>query len=97
VPIISKIFLPTGSYDKKLALLDEMEERTFRSDFEKDISRHETYNQSTQKQDGRLIDEYIKKSDVAKSEKMDELINGWQKGNGQSGGLWKRVKKGLFE
>lgn len=97
VPIISKIFLPTGSYDKKMALLDEMEERTFRADFDKDITRHEAYNEAAKQQDGRLIGTYFKKSDAAKGEKMDELIDHWKKGNGQSGGLWKKVKQGLFE
>ena len=97
VPIISKIFLPTGSYDKKVALLDEIEERTFRSDFEKDITRHEAYNEGTTKQDNRLMGEYFKKSEVAKGEKMAELIDGWKKGNGQSGALWKKIKGHLFE
>jgi hypothetical protein len=97
VPIISKIFLPTGSYDKKMALLDEIEERTFRADFDKDITRHEAYNEATKQQDSRLMNTYFKKSDLAKGEKMDELIDNWKKGNGQSGGLWKKMKAGIFE
>ncbi|MCP4458473.1 MAG: DUF4407 domain-containing protein [Cytophagales bacterium] len=94
VPIISKIFLPTGSYDMKVALMEEMETRTYTSDFERDISTHESYNNGTKKQDLKLLMEFFKKSDGPKSERIDEILKKWSSQNGKNeGDLWQQVKK----
>lgn len=93
VPIISKIFLPMGSYDKKIALLEEMETRTFQSDFERDISAHESYNEGTRKQDLKLMADFFKKSDGPKNERIDQILKKWSAQNGsKEGDLWQQVK-----
>ncbi len=97
VPIISKIFLPTGSYDRKVALLDEMETRTFQSDFERDILAHESYNRGTRKQDLKLLTEFFKKSDDPKSERIDEILKKWSAQNGsKEEDLWQQVKRDVM-
>ena len=94
VPIISKIFLPTGSYDRKVALVEEMETRTFQSDFERDIAVHEAYNEGTKKQDIKLMSEFFKKSDGTKSDKIEQILKKWGSQNGaKEGDLWQQVKK----
>jgi len=97
VPIISKIFLPTGSYDKKIALLEEMETRTYQSDFERDISAHESYNDGTKKQDLKLLTEFFKKSDGPKGERIDEILKKWSAQNGsKEEDLWQQVKRDVM-
>jgi len=97
VPIISKIFLPTGSYDKKIALLEEMETRTYQSDFERDISAYESYNDGTKKQDLKLLTEFFKKSDGPKGERIDEILKKWSAQNGsKEEDLWQQVKRDVM-
>ena len=94
VPIISKIFLPTGSYDKKVALIEEMETRMFRSDFEREISAHESFNEGTKKQDLKLLSEFFKKSDKPKNERIDQILKKWSTQNeSDREDLWQQVKR----
>ena len=80
--------------ERKVALVEEMETRTFQSDFERDIAVHEAYNEGTKKQDIKLMSEFFKKYDGTKSDKIEQILKKWGSQNGaKEGDLWQQVKK----
>ncbi len=95
VPIISKIFLPTGTYEKHLALIEEQESERFSADHEREKSFDETYNEGAKQQDKRLLAGFFKKSDQVKAQKLDEVTDNWNGGKGTS--LRKRVKEIIMD
>lgn len=95
VPIISKIFLPTGTYEKHLALIEEQESDTFNANHEREKSFDETYNEGAKQQDKRLLAGFFKKSDQVKTRQLEEETDNWNGGKG--GSLRKRAKEIILD
>lgn len=91
VPIISKIFLPTGSYDNHLALIEKKEIETFKEAFEQEQSFNENYKNGAILQDKRLLVDYFKKSDDIKTSALEKETSNWDSRSG--GSLKQRVKE----
>ncbi len=93
IPIIAKIFLPTGTYDHQVALQDEWELRSSQSAFEKKVELFEAENTSIKTQDLKLMKDYFSQSEGPKKQKSKEHIDTWMKGNGASKkDLWTWVR-----
>ncbi len=91
VPIISKIFLPTGSYDQHIALLDEQEVEKFKEEYARGQSFDEAYKKGAMEQDKRLLTVFFKKSDQAKTNRLHEETDDWSSTKG--GSLREKVKE----
>ncbi len=91
VPIIAKIFLPTGSYDKHLALIEEQEVKSFQDEFDREQSFDENYKDGAIQQDKRLLTGYFKKSDEVKASELEKETSNWDSRKG--GSLKNRVKE----
>lgn len=75
IPIISKIFLPIGSYDHHVNLLDQNEKESFDQKFGREKSYDESFQEGVIKQDKRLLSEFFKRSDEAKTHAIQEEID----------------------
>lgn len=91
VPIISKIFLPTGTYDKHLELIEAHELDTFQDNYDREKAFDDNYKLGAIQQDKRLIAGYFKKSDEVKSSGLSKETDNWDSRKGSS--LKRRVKE----
>ncbi len=91
VPIISKIFLPTGSYDLHMELLDEQEAERFKKEYARDQSFDEAYQKGAIEQEKRLLSVFFRKSDQAKTDRLNEETDDWS--SAKAGSLKEKVKE----
>lgn len=84
IPIISKLYLPTGSYDERLRLQDEMELNMAEYNQEQSLELKKYFNDVAQDSDKYLATELYKKLPDHRDEKIDELMQEWKASPTQS-------------
>lgn len=78
IPIISKLYLPTGSYDEKVKLQDELELKLAHINQEQNLDFHQHIYNTAQDSDKLLSAELYKQLPIKQQEKLDELMEEWK-------------------
>lgn len=84
IPIISKLYLPTGSYDERVRLKDDMELQMAAYNQEQSLDLKKHFNDSAQASDKLLASEVYKKLPDHRDEQIDELMQEWKASPSQS-------------
>lgn len=93
IPIISKLYLPTGSYDDKVKIRDEVELEIAYANREKEMELKHLYNSLAQEGDEAIIRELYATMESAKKQRIDDLAQEWRMNKQMTfDDLWKRVK-----
>ncbi len=78
IPIISKLYLPTGSYDEKVKLQDELELKLAQLNQEQNIDLHEHTFSVAQESDKLISSEIYNQAPQKQKEKLEELMQEWK-------------------
>ena len=97
MPVIAKTLLPSGSYDEKVMLREEMEVEMANSNIKKEQALKEMYNQMAFDNDKDAITAFFSFTKEDRNEKMKAFSTKWKEENHQSfDGLWEKMKKEIL-
>ena len=97
MPVIAKTLLPSGSYDEKVLLREEMEIEIARSNMRKEQQLKEMYNQMAYEYDGEAITAFFRLTKDDRDEKIRSFSKKWSAENHQTfDGLWEKMKKEIL-
>jgi hypothetical protein len=97
MPVIAKTILPSGSYDEKVMLREEMEIDIANSNMRKEQQLKELYNQMAFENDAEAITAFFALTKDDRSEKMKAFSKKWKEENHQTfDGLWEKMKKEIL-
>ncbi len=97
MPVIAKILLPTGSYDEKVLLREEMEVDIARSNMRKEQQLKEMYNQMAYEYDEEAITAFFRLTKEDRAEKIKLFSKKWKDENHQTfDGLWEKMKREIL-
>ena len=97
MPVIAKTMLPSGSYDEKVILREEMEIDIAHSNIRKEQQLKELYNQMAYDNDTEAITSFFSLTKEDRNEKMKAFSKKWKEENHQSfDGLWEKMKKEIL-
>ena len=97
MPVIAKTMLPSGSYDEKVMLREEMEIEIANSNIRKEQQLKEMYNQMAFDNDTEAITAFFSLTREDRQDKIKALSKKWKEENNQSfDGFWQRVKKDIL-
>ena len=93
MPVIAKTLLPSGTYDEKVKLREEMEREIARSNINKEQELKELYNSMAKSNDQEAITAFF----AITTEYKNEKIKTWLNENHQTfDGLWTKMKKEIL-
>ena len=97
MPVIAKTILPSGSYDEKVMLREEMEIDIAHSNIRKEQQLKEVYNQLAFENDTEAIKAFFTLTREDRNEKMKTFSQRWKEENHQTfDGLWEKMKKEIL-
>ena len=97
MPVIAKTMLPSGSYDEKVMLREEMEIDIAHSNIRKEQQLKEIYNQLAFENDTEAIKAFFTLTKDDREEKMKSFSKRWKEENHQTfDGLWEKMKKEIL-
>ncbi|MFT3981723.1 MAG: DUF4407 domain-containing protein [Ferruginibacter sp.] len=97
MPVIAKTLLPSGSYDEKVLLREEMEIDMAGSNMRKEQQLKELYNQMAFDNDKEALTAFFTLTKDDRTEKMKAFSKKWKEENHQTfDGLWEKMKKEIF-
>ena len=97
MPVISKTLLPSGSYDEKVRLREEMEKEIARSNMVKEQELKEMYNAMAKANDEEAITAFFSITKEDKSEKMKAFSKRWRDEKHETfDGLWGKMKREIL-
>lgn len=97
MPVIAKTILPSGSYDEKVMLREEMEIDIANSNIRKEQQLKELYNQMAFDNDSEAITAFFSLTKDDRNEKMRAFSKKWKEENHQTfDGLWEKMKKEIL-
>ncbi|MEP6595542.1 MAG: DUF4407 domain-containing protein [Ginsengibacter sp.] len=97
MPVIAKTLLPSGTYDEKVKLREEMEIDIARSNVSKEKELKELYNAIAKLNDEEAINTFFSITKDNKSEKIKAFSKKWLTENHQTfDGLWTKMKKEIL-
>lgn len=97
MPVIAKTILPSGSYDEKVMLREEMEIDIANSNIRKEQQLKELYNQMAFDHDSEAITAFFALTKEDRMAKIQTFSKKWKEENHQSfDGLWEKMKKEIL-
>jgi Domain of unknown function (DUF4407) len=97
MPVIAKTLLPSGSYDEKVMLREEMEIEIAHSNIRKEKQLKELYNQMAHEYDGEAITAFFRLTKEDRTQKIKDFSKKWKEENHQTfDGLWEKMKKEIL-
>ncbi len=97
MPVIAKTLLPSGSYDEKVRLREEMEKEIAYSNMRKEQELKEMYNAMAKTNDEETITAFFSITKEDKSEKMKAFSQRWRDEKQETfDGLWNKMKKEIL-
>lgn len=97
MPVIAKTLLPSGSYDEKVMLREELEIEIAQSNIRKEKQLKEMYNQMAHEYDGEAIAAFFRLTKDDRNEKISAFSKKWKDENHQTfDGLWEKMKKEIL-
>ena len=97
MPVIAKFMLPTGTYDEKVRLREEMEKEIAgeNSNSEKELKL--LYNKMAKESDAETLHEFFNRTKEERKEKITKLAAEWQQEKDATvDGFWGKVKKNII-
>lgn len=97
MPVIAKTLLPSGTYDEKVRLREEMETTIARSNITKEQELKELYNAIAKTNDEEAITAFFSITKDHKNEKIKAFSKKWSAENHETfDGLWGKMKREIL-
>jgi hypothetical protein len=97
MPVLAKTLLPSGTYDEKVRLREDMEKEIAQSNQLKEKDLKELYNQLAKENDEAFLRQLFASTEDERKEKMKSRLAKWSTANDESfDGFWERLKKDML-
>jgi hypothetical protein len=97
MPVIAKSMLPSGSYEEKAALREEMEKNMAFDNIQRETALKKLYNDLAHEKDTEMIHAFFDLSKEDREEKIRTMSARFRNDNHQSfDGMWEEIKKDLL-
>lgn len=97
MPVIAKTLLPSGSYDEKVRLREEMEIEIANGNIKKEQQLKELYNQMAFDNDADAITVFFSLTKEDRTEKIKAMSQKWKEDKYQTfDGFWEKMKKEIL-
>lgn len=97
MPVIAKTLLPSGTYDEKVMLREELEKEIANNNIQKEKELKELYNNLAHQSDSEAITTFFNLTKEHRNEKMSAFSRRWKDDNHQTfDGLWEQMKKEIL-
>ncbi|RTL59169.1 MAG: DUF4407 domain-containing protein [Sphingobacteriales bacterium] len=97
MPVIAKFMLPTGTYDERVRLREEMEKQIAEENTASEKEVKLLYNQLAKQADTETLHEFFDHTKEERKEKISKLVKLWQEEkDGSLDGYWTKVKKNVI-
>ncbi|HMO60794.1 MAG TPA: DUF4407 domain-containing protein [Ferruginibacter sp.] len=96
MPVLSKLMLPSGTYEQRVQLREAMEKQLAIDAFQKEQQLLEMYNQQLFTNDSETIRNFFSSTQELRKEKQQHFNTQWQQGQQSFSSLWQQVKNSLL-
>lgn len=97
MPVIAKFMLPTGTYDERVRLREEMEKQIAEENTASEKEVKLLYNKLAKQADTETLHEFFEHTKEERKEKIGKLVKQWQEEkDGSLDGYWTKVKKNVI-
>jgi hypothetical protein len=97
LPVIAKTILPSGTYDERVRLKEEMEKAIAQSNTKKEQQLKELYNQTAFEQDSDFIRQFFEEAKLKRKQKLQHEFDEWNANEKQGfDGFWEKVKRDML-
>lgn len=97
MPVLAKTLLPSGTYDEKVRLTEEMEIAIAQQNQLQERELKELYNQLAKENDVAFLKQFFAASEAERKEKMRHRFAKWTQNHDESfDGFWETVKKDMM-
>jgi len=97
MPVLAKTPLPSGTYDEKVRLREELEKEIAQSNHLKEKELKELYNQLARENDEVFLRQFFASTEAERKEKMKARLASWTADKDESfDNFWLRVKKDML-
>ena len=96
MPVLAKTLLPSGTYDEKVRLREEMELEIATSNQLKEKDLKELYNQLAKESDAEFLRHFFAATKDEREQQMKEKLSNWSNSNESFDGFWEKVKKDIL-
>ena len=97
MPVIAKTILPSGTYDERALLRENMEKEITQSNITKEQDLKELYNSLAHQNDKEAITNFFDFTKEDRNQKIKSFSKEWKEGTNQSfDGLWETMKKNIL-
>ena len=97
MPVIAKTLLPSGSYDEKVRIREDMEKEIATSNMKKEMELKEMYNTLAKANDEEAITAFFSLTKEDKSDKIKAFSKKWKDEKHETfDGLWNKMKREIL-
>lgn len=97
MPVLAKALLPSGTYDEKVRLTEEMEKEVAQGNQAKEKHLKEMYNQLAKEKDEAFIKHFFSLTETERNEKMKNRLEKWTTNHEESfDGFWNDFKENML-
>ena len=96
MPVLAKTLLPSGTYDDKVRLTEEMEKEIAQSSQQKEKELKEIYNQLAKENDEIFIKHFFAATTAERNEKLESQLSKWKADHESFDGFWERLKRDML-
>lgn len=96
MPVLAKTLIPSGTYDEKVKLREEMEKEIAQGNQIKERDLKELYNRLAKENDEKFIHHFFEVSKDERQQKMKEQLSRWTASNESFDGFWESLKKDML-
>ena len=97
MPVLAKLLLPSGTYDEKVRLTEEMEKSIAGSNQQKEMELKELYNSLSHQNDTEFLQHFFATSKKDRNEKLHSKLEKWKTDQHQSfDGFWESLKNEML-
>ena len=97
MPVLAKLLLPSGTYDEKVRLTEEMEKSIAGSNQQKEMELKELYNSLSHQNDTEFLQHFFATSKKDRNEKLHSKLEKWKTDQHQSfDGFWEGLKNEML-
>ncbi len=97
MPVLAKTLLPSGTYDEKVRLREDLEKEIAQSNHLKERDLKELYNQLAKENDESFLRQFFESSKAERNNKMHKSLQKWTESEDDSfDGFWENMKKSIL-
>lgn len=97
MPVLAKLLLPSGSFEEKVQLREQIEKELTRNNHNRELALKELYNQTAFEQDSGFVKEFFIHTEQERKEKMLAQVKNWQEEPAKSfDSVWDDMKRDML-